>query len=265
VIAVLALLASQNRFGYTLTWQSLRAAVPVLTIGGLIAVHRKWSTFVDQRVPQRVVLLLATAAMCSLVQYPFSAPVYFTYVAPLVIVAAVSLIVAADLLPRPILWILVVFYLLFGVVRLNGSSMFDVGVRYDRGEPIRKLELTRGGLEVPASTALEYERLVGLVQRHAGGSQYMYAAPDAPEVYFLSGLKNPTKTLFEFLDPRPTGVPQLMQALARYRVNVVAINLHPPVSAPPPPVLRAALQARYPDAVLVGQFEVWGRAAPPRS
>ena len=32
---------------------------------------------------QQVMLLLSLAAMCSLVQFPFSAPVYFLYIAPL--------------------------------------------------------------------------------------------------------------------------------------------------------------------------------------
>ena len=121
---------------------------------------------------------------------------------------------------------------------------------------MQKLELQRGGLVVPQDTALEYERLVGLVQRHAGDSKYIYATPDSPEVYFLSGLDNPTRTLFEYLDAHPIGAGQLMQTLANRHVNVVVINLHAPMSEAAPPAIRAALQARYPNAILAGAFEV---------
>jgi len=261
VLLGLGVVFSGRPIGYVVTWQSLRAVIPILTICGVIAVYRRRNTFADARAPQGVVLLLAATALCSLVQYPFSAPVYFTFIAPLVILAGAALIAVTDLVPRPVLWLLIAFYLLFGVFRLNGSSLYDVGSRYRTDGAMQKLALQRGGLVVPRDTALEYERVIGLVQRHAGGSKYIYATPDAPEVYFLSGLDNPTKTMFEYLDAKPPNAPQLLQTLRQRNVNVVVINLHPPLSSPAPPAVRAALQARYPNATLAGAFEVrWRRS-----
>ena len=57
----------------------------------------------------------------------------------------------------------------------------------------------RGGLRVGAEEQDEYERLVAELRAHAS-SGYMYATPDCPEVYFLSGLRNPTRTFFDFFD-----------------------------------------------------------------
>jgi dolichyl-phosphate-mannose-protein mannosyltransferase len=260
VLLALGLAFSGRPIGYLVTWQSLRAAIPILTVGGVIALHRRRNAFTDPGALQRVVLLLAATAMCSLVQYPFSAPVYFTFIAPLVILAGAALITVTDLVPRQVLWLLIAFYLVFGVVRLNGSSLYDVGSRYRTDGTMQKLALQRGGLDVPRDTALEYEQVIGLVQKHAGGSKYTYATPDAPEVYFLSGLENPTTTMFEYLDAYPPNAPLLMQTLAQRRVNVVVINLHPPLSPPASPAIRAALQARYPNATLAGAFEVRWRS-----
>jgi len=66
--------------------------------------------------------------------------------------------------------------------------------------------------------------------------------------------------MFEYLDAHSVGARQLMQTLNERRVNVVVINLHPPLSPPAPPAIRAALQAGYPNAALAGTFEVRWRS-----
>jgi hypothetical protein len=260
VLALVALVASRTVVVYALTWQSLRAVVPVLTVGGLIAVSRRWQAAPDPVVAQRVVLLLAVAAMCSLVQFPFAAPIYFAYVAPLVIIAAAALAVFARLMPRPVLWTVIAFYLLFGVVSLNAGGVSDVGNRAGHADLTHTLNMPRGGLDVSRYGQREYDRLVSLVRRHADGSQYIYATPDSPEVYFLSGFENPTKTLFEFLDVHPLPVRRLVSILVRRSVNVVVINEVPPLSGPTPPSLRHALAVRYPHTAMAGQFLVRWRS-----
>jgi hypothetical protein len=256
VLAVAGLVVSRNLVIYSIVWQSLRAVVPVLTVGGLIAVSRRWQTAPDPAAAQRVVLLLAVAAMCSLVQFPFAAPIYFAYVAPLVIIAAAALAVFAGLMPRPVLWTVIAFYLLFGVVSLNAGGVSDVGSRAGHADLTHTLRMPRGGLDVSRYRQHEYDRLISLVRRHADGSKYIYATPDSPEVYFLSGFENPTKTLFEFLDVHPSPARRLVGILIRRTVNVVVINQIPPLSGPTPPWLRHALTARYPHTAMAGQFLV---------
>lgn len=101
-----------------------------------------------------------------------------------------------------------------------------------------------------------YETVVPMVEALARGP-YIYATPDSPELYFLTGKRNPTRTLFEFLDPDPQGrATRVLQALDRDHVQVVVINRNPLFSKPVSPDLVAGLQARYPLARTVGRFLV---------
>jgi hypothetical protein len=259
-VGVVVVVASDRSLPYTLTWQSLRALVPVLTLGGVMTVMRRLRRSGDLVGAQRVVLLLSVAAMCSLVQFPYTAPIYFAYVTPFVLLAALAVSTYADLLWRPILWALIAFYLAFAVVRLNPGTLESFGYSYRPAGAMQMLSVSGGGLSVPRDDALIYERVVALVGRHAGASNYMYAAPDCPEVYFLAGLRNPTKTLFEFLDARVPTNRELVATLDAHHVEVVVINRRPVVSDPLSPSLRAALARRFPHAANAGRFVVRWRA-----
>src|SRR5439155_206325 len=91
------------------------------------------------------------------------------------------------------------------------------------------LALDRGGLEVRASDQELYTRLVKEIQIHSAPGAFIYAAPDAPHVYFLSARQNPTRTLYDFFDqdlgtdlaPRTLRIPS---ALEERQVKVVVIN-----------------------------------------
>jgi hypothetical protein len=127
---------------------------------------------------------------------------------------------------------------------------------------MQRLDVSRGGLDVPSTDAREYERLVSLVQRHSGTSRYIYATPDSPEVYFLSGTENPTASLFELLDRHPARAHELVNTLAARKVNVVVINRHPFVYDASPASIQRVLVDRYPRVAYAGRFEIRWRAAP---
>jgi hypothetical protein len=254
ILGAAGIVASAHDLAYVLIWQSVRAIVPVVTLGGLVLVARRRSSLADPAPAQRVVLLVAVAAMCSLVQFPFAAPIYFAYVAPLVILAAFAVAVYGDLLPRPMLSTLVVVYLVFGVVRLNTGTLAGFGYGYRSSEATHPVRLLGTGLDVSPRDRAEYTRAVGLVERHSGGAKYIYAGPDAPELYYLTGLANPTMTLLEFLDPHPPTVSGLLQTLGATDVRVVAINRRPAFSGPISPQLAAALALRYPHRAYAGRF-----------
>jgi hypothetical protein len=253
-LGVAGIVASTHKVPYVLIWQSVRALVPMVTLGGLVLVARRRSSSADPAPAQRVVLLVAVAAMCSLTQFPYSAPIYFAYVAPLVILAALAAAVYGDLLPRPMLLTLVAVYLVFGVVRLNTGTLADFGYRYRSSDATHPVRLLGTGLDVSTRDRAEYKRAVELVERHDGGARYIYAGPDAPELYYLTGLANPTKTLFEFLDPHPPSVSRLLHTLVARDVHVVAINRRPAFSDPISPQLAAALASRYPHKASSGRF-----------
>ena len=82
------------------------------------------------------------------------------------------------------------------------------------------------------------------------------AFPDAPEVYFLSGLRNPTGVLFDFFDEDDGRVERVLATLDEHDVGVVVIKLNPSFSGRPPPDLMQELEARYPVAVEIGHYLV---------
>ena len=88
------------------------------------------------------------------------------------------------------------------------------------------------------------------------GTGVTYVTPDAPEAYFLSGLRNPTPVFFDFFDDPVDRTERTLATLEREDVRVIALNRSPQVSGPPARDLIAALESRYPRAANVGRFIV---------
>jgi len=184
------------------------------------------------------------------VVFPFSRPIYFFYIAPLAALAVLA-VVASRPLPvggRTLAGAALVLYLVFSVVDTHPSR-----------EPVQPLAFARGGLVVGARDAARYDSLVALIRAHASGA-YGYAAPDCPQVYFLAGLGNPTRTIFEFLADSGAEAARVLHALDTHAVPVVTINRQPLFSGPLPSDLLDSLAARYPVADTLDQFVVrWRR------
>jgi hypothetical protein len=151
--------------------------------------------------------------------------------------------------------LLAVYYAGFAVLALNTQSVGELGLTAARGEPLARLDLPRGGVLVHASDAAEYRAVVDTLVAHARGS-YTYAGPDAPEIYFLAGLRNPTRAFFDFLEPEEHPAARVLAAVDRYGITAVAINRLVKFSEPMAPDLEAAFAARFPHATTVGRFTV---------
>ena len=100
-----------------------------------------------------------------------------------------------------------------------------------------------------------YESLIPLVQRHASGN-FIYAAPDCPEVYFLSGLGDPSGILFDFFDDPSHHTERVLKTLEAHAVNVVVLNNSSNFSGQIAADLRTALTTRFPYSAKVGHFDV---------
>jgi hypothetical protein len=242
---------------YGLGWRSLATASPVLVLAGVAIL---WVSRGRQKLSplrqQQVMLILCVAAMCSVVQFPFSAPIYFCFVAPLAILAAAALFASAAHPPRYALGALLVFYLLFAVLRVTPGFIYDMGSRYSPDTQTERLTLARaGGLRVDSSDAQLYEELIPLVQSHAEG-KFVYAAPDCPEVNFLSGLRSPTRAYFDLGEDPVAKTERILRAIDNLEINVVAINLKPNFSSPMDAELKHALDRRFPHSSEIGHFQV---------
>lgn len=214
---------------------------------------------------QEVFLIVVTAVVFALIQYPYSMLLYFYYVAPLLVLALLALWSVKRAGEKVALSSVFGFYLAFALVLGTPGFFVAVGVPPYQPPDLRTFALKRaGGILVPAKRAAEYEDLVRLIRRHAHG-KYIYATPDCPQVYFLSGFRNPTRTIYEFLAPdflNPIGrEDRVMRDLQAHGVNLVVLAPpNPQNSGPVPAGLRAALDSRYPDSAMAGKFEVrWRR------
>ena len=249
--------SARSSFFYGLGWLSIRNMLPGLVLAGvaivLVAGKKRNLSLAHQ---QRIMLLMSVAALCSLIQFPFAAPVYFFYVAPLAILLAMALFASAPNPPRLALATLIGFYFLFAVFRITPGFIYKVGAGYAPDVQTERLMVERaGGLRVEAGDAHLYDQLIPLVQEHAQG-KFMYAAPDCPEVYFFSGLKSPSRHYFDFAEDPQGHTTLVLQELESLNVNVVAIKRNPRTSAPMAPELQSALELRYPHSEAVGLFQV---------
>lgn len=228
-------------------WYSVRPLLPLVVLVGVWLLARRGAEeTISPLRRQQVLLLLAVAALGSLIVFPFSRPIYFFYIAPVAAVAVLA-VVAIQAFPaggRALAGATLALYLVFSVVDTHPSH-----------EPVQRLGVSRGGLIVGARDAARYDSLVALVRAHASGV-YGYAAPDCPQVYFLTGLRNPTRTIFEFLSDSGAGTARVLHALDDHAVTVVAVNQQPLFSGPLPADLLDSLAARYPLADTLGQFVV---------
>ena len=231
--------------------------LPIATvIGAAFLVSRARTLPSDRR--QRLMIVAAVLAMFMLIQFPFAARIYFCYVAPLLALGALAVTSELELPSPTVPAVLAATFLAFAVVRMHPGFVYNIGLGFARYQPLVPLPAPRGGdVRILNGMTADYLELVDVVRSHAGSdSSYIYAAPDAPEVYFLTGLRNPTRTMYDVFDDQEARTPRLLAALRTHDVKVVAINRAPEFSPPVAGELRAALEREYPLATAIGVFEV---------
>ena len=239
---------------YTFAWAPLLLLIPLSTLAGTFVLG---NLRIQNLRRQQVMLLLSVTATCTLIQLPFSAPIYFCYVAPLLALSLLGLFSVPEHTSRPVLGLLLAFYLAFAIFRFTPGFLYSMGYFYQPDPQTAQLSLPRaGGLLVDPARAAEYQTLIREIQGHAGTGAYIYAAPDCPEVYFLSGKRNPTRTMFDFFDDASERTARVLQAIDDHQVQVVALYSQPEFSGAIAPDLMAALGQRFPQARQVGRFEV---------
>jgi hypothetical protein len=131
-----------------------------------------------------------------------------------------------------------------------------MGFRYSPDAQTERLTLARaGGLRVDPAEAQVYEQLIPFIQSHASG-RFTYCTQDCPEVYFLSGLENPTRTMFDFRDDSKGRTDRIMSLLESRKVNVVAIKHAATNESHPDLALEGALAQRFRNSARIQTFEV---------
>lgn len=255
LLAAVLLLSGSEEI-YRAVWHSARSLGVVAVV---IGCARLWPAGVqaDGRTQERF-LLLAVVALFGLLQFPYAAPVYFCYVAPLVALSIASIARPGS---RIALAVVGVFYFCFAVWRLNPGYIWELGVRPAAYGPLADLDLPRAGLRVPAADRDTYSALAATVAGKAR-SPFLYAAPDCPEVPFLLERRNPTRVVFDYA-AYPETPETLLRSLRERMVDVIVVNERPDYSPPIAPAALAALEEAFPRAERIGKFLVrWRETAP---
>lgn len=242
---------------YQAIWALARAMPLAIVAAGVPVLAEMQASAVggDAKPAQRVFLVVTTAAVVALVQFPYATPIYFCYIAPMIVLAIVAVVFARPRSPKGLHLIVAAFLFLFAVVFLNRTYAWNLGIRDIPFNPTAWLDTGRGGLRVTESDARTYEDVVNLVRTRAAGGT-IYAGPDCPELYFLSGFSNPTRAFFEFLSPVRMDATSMTSLLTSAPIKAAVVNTSPEFSPRLDPGALAVLERRFPTAVRVGKFVV---------
>jgi hypothetical protein len=257
VLGLLLLAVPGRPFVSGLVWFSIAESLPILVVIGVIVVGRKRPP--GNSLTQRLMLLLCVAATLSLFQFPYAARTHFCFVAPVLILVLLALAEETTAYRHwhsPLLPVLA-FYLLFGVFAIRDLYLIHFG---NWPKTAFTLPVAAGFLGDKDTVEL-YERAVPEVLRHAGNAP-IYAGPDSPGFYFLTGHRNPTPIYFEFLAGADAQPQRILNAIDTSGVRTVVINhggtysgrYNP--SGPPSPELLNGLRERFPQATVIGYFEI---------
>ncbi len=255
-IPVALLLIRAERYVDRAAWGMVWTLLPVaVVIGAALLVRPSVASRVSDIQRQKIFLVLSVTAACSLVQFPFTISIYFCYVAPLAFLSAA----AVCCLQEPPRWVAagaLCFCLLYVVLEVTPGFIDDMGEHYVPESQTALLTIPRaGGLRVYPASARLYQELNTLVTQHARG-EYIYATPDCPEVYFLNGFRNPTRTLFDYQEEPEGRTQRIMAAIGQHDVNLVVLNTFPQFSGPVPADLRSALELAFPNRAQTGRFQI---------
>ena len=238
-------------------WGTFWTLLPTLAISGMLLLLRRCQlNEITGEKFQKLFLVISVCALCSLVQFPFTTSAYYCYVAPLVVLMAAAVISFVRYQPRAFLVGAYCFALFYVVFDITPGFIYGMGDSYKPEINIAKLDLPRaGGLRVGLAGKRVYEELGRIIEEHARG-EYIYAAPDCPEMFFLYRFRNPTRFFFDFFD-EPAGMTQrTLATIHEHQVNLVVLNSDPAFSSPIRSDLRHALEGEFPNYAKIGTFEV---------
>jgi hypothetical protein len=239
-----SILAHQFVFGSV---RAVAALLPTFAAWLLLTRHVK-----DDQKRRLLFVSSSMLAWASLVQFPFGTPIYFCYVMPLAVVAAVAAADAMNWIRRPGVLPWTALLLVFALFSMNRGYAGSIGIEHVAYPPAIPLNIGAAHLNVPRHQAAAYRRLVSLIDAHLQTGTLL-AGPDCPEVYFLTGRLNPTGLVFDFLSDSAGTFDDVDR---RATANVIVINGQPAFSPAVSDSVLSDLRAAFPHAEQVGPFEV---------
>jgi uncharacterized Tic20 family protein len=230
-------------------WCSAAMLTPIVVLLGAVVVWARRKPGSRTKVErQQVVLLISLAATCTLVQFPFAAPIYLNYALPLTLLALVA-IVSTGKTQRGTYALASVLglYLAFGVVSLVPAYIYQLDHVVG---PMDAMQGPRaGGLKIEGGAF--FDDLSRFLQEHSPNG-LMFAGNNCPELYFLSGLRGVT------YDDGGAPAEEILKAVDSGNLNLVVINDAPFFpGAVMKPEVKAEVLKRFSHGARFGSFEVF--------
>lgn len=243
IVGCLIVVGSADHYQlYQIGWHSVWGLPALAALGASALLLTR--TDRDERMSTAAVMLTVVALSALLVEFPFARPIYTLYAIPLTMLAVMAIVRAEGRTPPILQLVVTCFVLTFGLLRVNPGTVWSMGNKFERSQELVLLELPRGGLRVKPAAAELYEALIGTVDQLAPG-RTLWAGPDAPEVYFLSGVPNRTRTMFDFLDADASQT-TILERIRLTEASLVVLKLRTSFSSPPDSATIAALRSEFP-------------------
>jgi hypothetical protein len=236
--------STQSYIVYQAVWEGARLLLPAtVALVAFRAVMRPPDGSAAARQRFAAVTLSAFAALFALNQFPFSATVYFCFVAPLAFLALAQAM--PDAAPR--LAGTTVLLGTFAVVSLHPGDLNTLGHYPAHVDLTHRLAMPRGGLRVSAGDSALYTDVEALIAVHRSG-RAVFAGPGIPEVPFLAGPPYFGHQVFHFIPYSVRDTTDVATLAPPDSASVVIWNLHPAFGERVSPGVKAWYDARFPQA-----------------
>ncbi len=252
--SVLAL-AGSRPFVYQTVWAALRPLTP-LFVALAVALLARHGRSCDRG--RRLYLLASVVAFAGLIQYPYAFGTYYFYIAPLIFLLIADVWLRYPTARRAQACV-AGFLVLFALLWLNGAEVRKFGVAYEPSGELVLLAPDRINLRVPVIQQRGYQAITDVVRRQTQAPGDVWAGPDAPEIYFLTGKRNPSRSFYQFFDP--DWEQDLLRRTAEPGIRLLVINRRPEFSAPMSRPAYAVLAERFPESLQIGPMEIRWRSA----
>lgn len=245
-------LSSRGVFQYLSVWDLAVLALPAAVLSAAALALR--TRALSDRADVPLLTVAAAAAFQGLHLFPYAAPNYVAYVAPLSFLTIAY--VASGLGVRRRFVFAAGTLLLFGGVMNRIGAVQTVGNGPIWWDDAHRLPPPRGRLLVTARDSAAYARLVALVAAHRG-SGVLYAGPELPQAYFLTASPLAGHDPFEFVPRALTDTNRVASFVDTTRASMVVLKPYPMFLPAIPAAIHGWLAARFPHAEMVDTlFEV---------
>lgn len=203
----------------------------------------------NRRLGGGFLLLGLVYPMFAFIVFPFTNKVYLLYLIPMAVA------MAAHVVPRAMGKYLAATFVTLSVFVGAHVAVGDIYLGFPTQTRLQfvDLDVERGGIRIP--TQLDYYNdMIEHLEEYEGTA--IYAGPDAPEVYFLSGAENPTPVLFDFL-AESWDYDAVVDLVESGELSAVVVNREPRQSNELPTDVVTVILDHYPHVTRFGRFDVY--------